>query len=183
MGFCLFNNVAIAAAAALQHHSIERVLIIDWDVHHGNGTQEIFYHRRDALFISLHQFPFWPGTGAQEEVGAGTGEGFTVNIPLPAGCGDKEYLAEFHARIVPIAREYQPQLILVSAGFDAHESDPLGDMRVTTQGFAAMCSVVRNLARELCDGRLVLILEGGYNLHALADSAVACARVLTSQET
>jgi acetoin utilization deacetylase AcuC-like enzyme len=180
MGFCLFNNVAAAAAYALHNHALKRVLIIDWDVHHGNGTQHIFYDRDDVLFVDLHQNPFWPGTGGLLEFGEERGEGFTVNFPLPGGTGNEVYVGIFDSLIAPIARAYQPELILVSAGFDAHEDDPLGEMRVTADGFAAMCSITRNLARELCGGRIALLLEGGYGLRGLADSAVACARVLTT---
>ena len=159
MGFCLFNNIAIAAEHALRHHDLKRILIIDWDVHHGNGTQEIFYSRGDVLFVSLHQYPFYPGTGALHETGEGEGKGSTINFPLPAGTGDETYIGIFSQIIAPIARAYQPELILVSAGFDAHESDPLGQMGVTTEGFAAMCTISRDLASELCDGRIALVLE------------------------
>ena len=179
MGFCLFNNVAIAAAHALEALGLERVLIADWDVHHGNGTQHAFEDRRDVLFFSTHQYPFYPGTGALGEAGVGAGEGFTVNVPLPAGTGDADYAAVFGDVLLPIADQYEPQLVLVSAGFDPHRDDPLGGMRVTEEGFARLCGAVKEIAGRHAQGRLVLLLEGGYDLPGLADSAAACARVLT----
>ncbi len=178
MGFCLFNNVAIGAEAALRKGA-ERVLVLDWDVHHGNGTQDIFYARRDVLYQSLHQYPFYPGTGAAFERGSGIGEGYTVNCPLPAGQTDADYGAVFHDLFFPIARAFSPDIVLVSAGFDPHEADPLAEMRVTERGFAAMCTVARRLAEECCGGKLVLLLEGGYHLSALARSVHACVEVLT----
>ncbi len=180
MGFCIYNNIAVAAAVALRDFGLKRLLIVDWDVHHGNGTQQIFYARSDVLFASLHQYPLYPGTGAMHEVGEGDGVGCTINLPLAAGSGDDVYLACLRAVVVPIARTYQPELILVSAGFDAHRADPLGAMSVTTKGFTDMCAAVRALAEETCHGRLVLALEGGYNLRALAESVVACASELTA---
>jgi len=181
MGFCLFNNVAVAAATALHQYGLKRVLVLDWDVHHGNGTQEIFYERDDVLFIDLHQHPLWPGTGGDDEQGRGKGEGFTVNFPLPAGTGNDIYLGIFRSIITPIARAYQPELILISAGFDAHEDDPLGEMDMTPEGYAGLCAIMHNLANELCNGRFVLSLEGGYGLDGLAASVLACARVLNGE--
>lgn len=178
MGFCLFNNVAVAAEAARQAGA-ERVLIVDWDVHHGNGTQHAFYEREDVLFCSSHQFPFYPGTGAPTDIGKGAGRGKTVNVALPAGMGDAEYGAVFHEVFLPVGQRYRPDLILVSAGFDPHRADPLGGMNVTERGFAAMCSALKALAEEVCGGRLVLTLEGGYDLDGLAQSAHACLEVLT----
>jgi len=170
MGFCLFNNVAIAAAYARAQHGIDRVLIVDWDVHHGNGTQEIFWSDANVLYISLHQFPFYPGTGRVDEVGDGDGRGLTVNIPMPGGFGDEEWTAAFRRVVEPIARQFDPQLVLVSAGFDAHASDPLGGMRVTEHGFATMADSLLAVAREHANGRLIAVLEGGYNVDALASS-------------
>jgi acetoin utilization deacetylase AcuC-like enzyme len=181
MGFCLFNNVAVAAAAA-RRLGAERVLIVDWDVHHGNGTQHLFESRRDILFFSSHQYPFYPGTGAPAEIGQGEGRGFTVNCALPAGQEDADYGAVFEDLFLPIATAFKPDLVLVSAGFDPHERDPLAEMRLTERGFAAMCTAVRRLADAQCRGRLVLVLEGGYHRAALAGSARACLEVLTGSE-
>jgi acetoin utilization deacetylase AcuC-like enzyme len=170
MGFCFFNNVAIAAAALLANHGLKRVLILDWDVHHGNGTQELFYASPQVLYMSLHQYPFYPGSGLFEEVGAGAGAGYTVNVPLPASFGDDEYLRAFDDLLMPIAHQFNPDFILISAGFDCHFRDPLGGMRVTERGFLAMARRMKRLAAECCGGRLVAALEGGYDLKALADS-------------
>ncbi len=173
MGFCLFNNVALAAAYAVHHHKMERVLVVDWDVHHGNGTQEIFWSDPRVLFVSLHQYPFYPGTGRFDDVGDGDGRGFTVNIPMPGGFGDAEWVAAFRRVVEPVAHQFKPQLVLVSAGFDAHANDPLGGMRVTEAGFAAMADSVLSIAREHANGRVIAALEGGYNLDALATSVEA----------
>ena len=178
MGFCLFNNVAIAAAHALAELGIERVLVVDWDVHHGNGTQSTFFQRDDVLALSLHQFPFYPGTGSADEIGAGPGRGYTVNVPFPAGRSNADYARALEDLLLPIAAEFRPELVLVSAGFDAHRADPLAEMGVTEDGFAAMTALVRDVAAEHAGGRLVLLLEGGYDLRALADSARACVDVL-----
>ncbi|MCH8345196.1 MAG: histone deacetylase [Planctomycetes bacterium] len=178
MGFCLFNNVAIAAAHARAALGCARIVIVDWDVHHGNGTQHIFGARQDVMFFSTHRYPFYPGTGSVDEVGTDQGAGFTVNVPLPAGFGDGEYHAIFCELLVPIADAFAPDLILVSAGFDAHRQDPLGGMAVTEDGFAALCATVCDLAHRHAQGRLVLVLEGGYDLPALADSVHACIGVL-----
>ncbi len=175
MGFCLFNHVAVAARYLQAQHGLARVLILDWDVHHGNGTEASFYDEGSVLYASLHQFPHYPGTGRAEDVGRGAGEGFTVNVPLPAGCGDGAYLAAFERVVLPIARQFDPQFVLVSAGFDPHARDPLGGMNVSESGFAAMAQRCLMLARERCDGRLVAVLEGGYDLEGLTASA---ARVL-----
>jgi acetoin utilization deacetylase AcuC-like enzyme len=178
MGFCLLNNVAIAAEAA-RRLGAERVMILDWDVHHGNGTQHLFEERRDVLFLSSHQYPFYPGTGAPEEIGRGEGAGFTVNCALPAGQDDGDYGAVFHDLFLPVGQAFAPDLVIVSAGFDAHAADPLAEMRATERGFASMASAVRQLAESCCQGRLVLVLEGGYDLGALAGSVRACLEVLT----
>jgi acetoin utilization deacetylase AcuC-like enzyme len=173
MGFCLFNNVAIGAAYARARFGLDRVLILDWDVHHGNGTQHMFERDPGVLYVSTHQYPFYPGTGAADEVGEGDGEGYTVNVPLPAGCGDAEYLDAFDSVIEPIVEQYAPQLVLLSAGFDPHNDDPLGGMRVTTPGFAAMTRILLQLAERSAGGRCVAVLEGGYDLHAVHASARA----------
>jgi acetoin utilization deacetylase AcuC-like enzyme len=178
MGFCLFNNVAIAAEHA-RSLGAERVLVLDWDVHHGNGTQAAFWGRRDVLYQSCHQFPYYPGTGAAEEVGAGEGQGYTVNVPLAAGRTDADLAAVFEDVFLPVADAYRPDLVIVSAGFDPHEDDPIGGMQVTERGFAAMCTAVRRLAEARCDGKLVLMLEGGYSLTGLPRSVHACVEVLT----
>jgi acetoin utilization deacetylase AcuC-like enzyme len=178
MGFCLFNNVAIAAQAA-RRLGAERVLIVDWDVHHGNGTQHLFERRRDVLYVSSHQYPFYPGTGAPTEIGRGEGEGFTVNCALPAGQDDADLGAVFHDLFLPVAQAFRPDFVLVSAGFDAHVRDPLGQMKLTERGFAAMCSGLRDIANDSCGGKLVLLLEGGYDLRALAGSTRVCLEVMT----
>lgn len=177
MGFCLFNNVAVAAEAA-RAAGAQRVLVLDWDVHHGNGTQASFYSRRDVMFCSSHQFPFYPGSGAPTEIGEGEGRGFTVNVALPGSMGDADYGAVFHEVFLPRALQFKPDVVLVSAGFDPHRADPIGGMDVTERGFAAMCSAVKSLASEVCGGKIVLLLEGGYDLDGLAQSVHACVEVL-----
>jgi acetoin utilization deacetylase AcuC-like enzyme len=177
MGFCFFNNIAIAAAHA-RARGVEHIAIVDFDVHHGNGTQHSFYTDPNVLFISTHQYPFYPGTGAASEIGGGPGTGFTVNVPIEGGATDGDYQRVFEAIVSPLLRRYRPDLVLVSAGFDAHERDPLAQMRVTTPGFVWMTTLLRDLADDLCGGRLALITEGGYDLRALADSLDAMCGVL-----
>lgn len=178
MGFCIFNNVAVAAEFALSKFSVNRILIADFDVHHGNGTQDAFYADPRVLYFSTHQYPFYPGTGWIDETGTGEGEGTTVNFPMTAGWGDEEYLRTFNEVLVPVARGFQPQLILVSAGFDAHWADRLAMMKVSVKGFAQMVMVLKELAAELCQGRLIFTLEGGYNLQVVASSVKAVFDVL-----
>ncbi|MFQ5824997.1 MAG: histone deacetylase [bacterium] len=173
MGFCLFNNVAIAARYLQNHHSIDKVCIIDWDVHHGNGTQNAFYDDSSVFYISIHQHPLYPGTGRAEERGQGAGEGATLNFPSPPGFGDKDYLNTFEKQIAPEVRNFNPDYILISAGFDAHRDDPLANMQVTEEGFGEMTVLIKLLAEECCQGRFVSLLEGGYNLNALAHSVEA----------
>lgn len=168
MGFCLLNNVAVAARIAQHIHHVERILIVDYDVHHGNGTQDIFYDDAGVYFLSTHQSPFYPGTGHIKEIGKGAGEGYTLNIPMPGGQGDRNYLRVFDEIIMPAARRYQPQLILVSAGFDAHWVDPLANMRLSLTGYAQLDQRLIQLANELCNGKIVFVMEGGYDLQALA---------------
>jgi acetoin utilization deacetylase AcuC-like enzyme len=165
MGFCLFNNVAIGARYAIQNFSLQKILIVDWDVHHGNGTQNSFYEEPRVLYFSTHRYGFfYPGTGAATEVGKGKGEGFNVNVPLSPGAGDTEYGIIFEEILKPIALEYQPQLILVSAGFDIHYDDPLGGMEVTEKGFARMTQILMEIAEATAQGRLAITLEGGYDV-------------------
>lgn len=173
MGFCLFNTVAIGARHLKSRHGAERVLIMDWDVHHGNGTQEAFYDDPSVLYISTHQHPYYPGTGAVEETGVSRGEGYTVNIPLPAGCGDGEYVQVFKDIVVPAAVRFAPEWILVSAGFDPHRRDPLGGMGVTEEGFAVMARLLLQLADRCAGGKIAFLLEGGYDLSALKNSVAA----------
>ena len=167
MGFCLLNNVAIAAQHALDAAGARRVLVVDWDVHHGNGTNDIFYARDDVLFCSIHQWPLYPGTGREADAGRGPGEGYTVNLPVPGGSGDGVYVSLVEHVVRPLARSYSPDLVLVSAGYDAHADDPLGGCFVTDAGYVAMSASVRALADEL-GVPLGIVLEGGYDLGALA---------------
>ncbi|HEY8448621.1 MAG TPA: histone deacetylase [Thermomicrobiales bacterium] len=180
MGFCLFNNVAIAAGHALSR-GLERVMIVDWDVHHGNGTQDAYYDTDAVLFCSIHQYPFYPGTGSTAENGLGKGDGYTLNIPLRAGQRDEDYLRVMNEVIVPAARKYRPELVLVSAGYDAHGADPIGGMRLTEAGFAELAKRVAAIAEEQCDGRMALVLEGGYDMTALARSVAATIRALDGE--
>lgn len=181
MGFCLFNNIAVAARHALDAHGLERVLVLDWDVHHGNGTNAAFHDSPEVLFVSLHQAPLYPGTGPADDVGSGDGAGYTVNVPLAAGAGDAIYSSLLEHLVVPLARAYVPQLVLLSAGFDAHRDDPLAEMLVTEDGFAAMAGTVRRVAAEL-EVPVGAVLEGGYDLRSLAASTLATLRVLTAPD-
>ncbi len=170
MGFCLFNNVALGARHLIREHGIERILCVDWDLHHGNGTQEIFYESPLVYYLSLHQGGFYPGTGAEEETGLAEGAGFTMNRPLPAGTNEEEYLEVFRESLRDAVERFSPEFILVSAGFDAHRDDPLGGLMVTEHGYGEMTRLVMETADIHCDGRLVSVLEGGYHLDALARS-------------
>jgi acetoin utilization deacetylase AcuC-like enzyme len=172
MGFCLYSNIAVGAAYA-RSRGCDRVAIVDYDVHHGNGTQWIFYENPTVLFASSHQYPFYPGTGADSEKGRGPGLGFTLNIPLDAGAQDAEIEQKYQAEVIPALRAFKPNLLMISAGFDAHEMDPLGQLRMTTEGFGRLTKMLVAAADELCEGRVVLVTEGGYDLKALADSLSA----------
>jgi acetoin utilization deacetylase AcuC-like enzyme len=168
MGFCLFNNVAIAARYAQEVFKVGKVAIIDWDVHHGNGTQEIFYDDPTVFYISLHQYPFYPGTGSSDEKGTGKGYGFTLNLPMPAGSDDEDYLKVFGEEIVPALEKFQPEFIIISAGFDAHRDDPLAGMNLTEEAFHKMTKLTNEVARKFSNSKILSVLEGGYNLKALA---------------
>ncbi|MEJ2067735.1 MAG: histone deacetylase, partial [Deltaproteobacteria bacterium] len=170
MGFCIFNNIAIGAKYALSAHGLERILICDWDLHHGNGTQKTFYEDPQVLYFSTHQYPYYPGSGHYTEIGEGPGKGYTVNVPLSTGYGDADYANILRHILRPIALAYQPQLILVSAGFDIYRQDPLGGMDVTEKGFARLIDTIMDVADAVCEGRLVVTLEGGYHLEGQARS-------------
>jgi acetoin utilization deacetylase AcuC-like enzyme len=170
MGFCLFNNVAIAARHALANHGLSRVLIVDWDVHHGNGTQDIFYESGEVGFLSAHRYPFYPGSGTIEETGSGSGLGSTLNLPVAFGLPRSEYCAQFRAALGRAADRCRPELILLSAGFDAHKDDPIGSLGLESRDFGELTQLVIDAADEYCGGRIVSLLEGGYNVDALAES-------------
>ena len=182
MGFCLFNNVAVAARALQAEEGLEKILILDWDVHHGNGTQHSFESDPSVFYASTHQFPYYPGTGDAGEAGVGAGEGTTLNVPFPAGCGDDEYIGALQRLVSPAARWFRPQMILISCGFDAHRDDPLASMGVSGEGFLAMTRIVRALADELCDGRIAFVLEGGYAASGLLDGTRAVLRGMLEPE-
>jgi acetoin utilization deacetylase AcuC-like enzyme len=173
MGFCIFNNVAVTARYLQKQHGLKRVLIVDWDLHHGNGTQHSFYDDPSVMYMSTHQYPYYPGTGWYEETGEGKGRGHTVNVPLSYGMGDADYLHAFEEVFMPIARLYKQEMVIVSAGFDTHQNDPLGGMSVTESGFAMMTRMLMDMAEESCGGRILFCLEGGYDLAALTNSVRA----------
>jgi acetoin utilization deacetylase AcuC-like enzyme len=178
MGFCIFNNIALAARYAQRKHGLERVLIADWDVHHGNGTQDIFYSDGSVLFFSTHQYPWYPGTGAVNEAGEGKGKGLIVNCPFPAGAGRKEVVGAFRSRLSAAAQDFRPDLVLLSAGFDSREGDPLGLFTLNDQDFADLTKVMLEIADQYAHGRLISVLEGGYSLTGLAAAVAAHVRVL-----
>jgi acetoin utilization deacetylase AcuC-like enzyme len=180
-GFCIFNNIAVGARHALVRWGMERILIVDWDLHHGNGTQEAFYEDRQVLYCSTHQSPAYPGTGGLEETGKGAGIGYTINIPLRPGADDAFYVRVFREILRPVARMFRPEIILVSAGFDPYVGDPLGEMKVTPEGFACLTRILLDLAEECCNGRLVLVLEGGYNVSGQTKSVRAVLQELLGE--
>ncbi len=182
MGFCLFNNVAVAARALQAECGVGKILICDWDVHHGNGTQHSFEDDPSVLYFSTHQFPYYPGTGDFGEAGRGRGEGTTVNVPMPAGCGDLEYGGVLRRILAPVARGFAPEMILISCGFDAHRDDPLASMELSESGYGAMTAIVRSLADELCGGRIAFVLEGGYSAASLMQGTRAVVSEMTSQQ-
>ena len=173
MGFCIFNNIAIAARYLQKRYAVEKILIIDWDVHHGNGTQHAFEEDLSVFYFSLHQYPYYPGTGSAEEKGRGKGEGYTLNIPMSAGSGDKEYLNAFREKLLPAADRFSPEFVLISAGFDAHHEDPLAGMKLTEDTYYQMSKMVKDIAENHCSGRVISLLEGGYSLSALARSVAS----------
>jgi acetoin utilization deacetylase AcuC-like enzyme len=170
MGFCIFNNIAIGAAYATVKKGIEKVAIIDWDVHHGNGTQKAFYISDNILYVSLHQYPHYPGSGLDSETGAGSGEGYTINLPMPGGSDDDDYREAFEKIILPALDTFQPGLIFISAGFDAHRADPLAGINLSTEFYGEMTSLLRESANQYCGGRIISVLEGGYNMDILKET-------------
>ncbi len=181
MGFCLFNNVAVAARYALQK-SLSRILIVDFDVHHGNGTQDVFYDEAEVFYFSTHQYPHYPGTGDWREIGRGAGQGYTANVPMRGGVGDEGYSRIFDELLYPLAERYQPQLILVSAGYDAHWADPLAAMQLSVEGYARLAQALKAMADDLCKGKIIFTLEGGYHLEVLSYAVLATCRVLLGEE-
>ena len=182
MGFCFFNNIAIGAKYLQQQYGIKKVAIADWDVHHGNGTQHTFYSDPSVLYFSCHQYPHYPGTGQRDETGKGDGKGTTVNVPLAAGCTDTDYLEAIRSKLRPAIDKFKPEFMLISAGFDAHVRDPLSGMQVSSSGFAEMTAELMGMADQHCGGRLVSVLEGGYDLAGLADAVTAHVRALVTTE-
>ena len=172
MGFCIFNNIAIGAAYALAKKDAHRVAIIDWDLHHGNGTQHIFYERDDVLYVSLHQYPHYPGSGSADERGIGKGAGHTINIPMAAGSTDGDYRKALSTIVIPRLTDFRPEMLFISAGFDAHRDDPLGSMNLSSEFYGEMTVMLKKVADQFCDGRMISVLEGGYGLSALKESAL-----------
>ena len=182
MGFCLFNNIAILARYLQGQHGLDKILILDWDVHHGNGTQHTFEEDPSVLYVSLHQYPFYPGTGAASETGIGCGKGATLNCPMPAGSGDEDYCAAFREKILPKIGEFKPEAVLISAGFDAHAQDPLAHIQLSTGFFAWLSERMMETADKFSAGRLISLLEGGYNLKVLPECVASHLEVLSRKE-
>jgi acetoin utilization deacetylase AcuC-like enzyme len=180
MGFCIFNNIAIGAAYALAHQRLSRIAIVDWDLHHGNGTQKAFYDTDEVLYVSLHEYPFYPGTGRETDKGEGKGLGYTINLPQVPGSSDDDYRAAFQEIIIPALANYRPELIMISAGFDAHRDDPLGDLYLSTEFYGEMTAMLVEMARQYSKGRIISVFEGGYNLQALKDSVTVHLKELAS---
>jgi acetoin utilization deacetylase AcuC-like enzyme len=180
-GFCLFNNIALGAMHAMNRHSLNRILIVDWDLHHGDGTAQTFYNDNRVLYFSTHQYPAYPGTGAVEEIGRGNGIGYTINVPLRPGAGNAQYVKIYRRLLDPVALAFKPELVLVSAGFDIYAQDPLGGMRVTSRGFAYLTRILMNIADACCQGRLVLTLEGGYHIDGQTASVKAVLKELRDE--
>ncbi|MFI5252399.1 MAG: histone deacetylase [Bacteroidota bacterium] len=178
MGFCLFNNVAVGARYAQERHGVGKIAIVDWDVHHGNGTQDIFYSDPTVLYISTHQYPYYPGSGSRSERGEGKGEGFTLNIPMRSGSGEAEYMTAFQQEIIPAIDNFHPELLFISAGFDAHRDDPLANINLTEESYKKMTKMLMESADKHCQGKIISVLEGGYNLHSLSKSVEGHVRVL-----
>ena len=170
MGFCIFNNVAIGARYLQKRYHLKRILIIDWDAHHGNGTEEVFYEDPEVFYISLHQYPHYPGTGSKDDIGKGKGKGFNLNIPMPAGSGDREYLKAFNEIIIDTVDDFKPEFILISAGFDGHRDDPLSSLTLTENGYYEITKIIKEFAKAYSQNRIVSVLEGGYYLFSLANS-------------
>lgn len=181
MGFCLFNNVAIAARYGIDRYSLQRIFILDWDVHHGNGTHHSFYAEHNVYFCSIHQWPLYPGIGAAEERGRGLGKGYTLNVPLPSGCGDEVYLKVLQEQVLPAMRLYRPDLLIISAGFDAHADDPLAQMNLSTEGYREMTRLVRQEMKAINGGKILSVLEGGYHHQNLAASVLAHLEALVEE--
>lgn len=179
MGFCLINHVAVAARYVQKKYGLQRILIVDWDVHHGNGTEHMFYPDPSVFYFSTHQSPYYPGTGAATDTGSGDGIGFTLNVPLPAGTGDADLMRVFETKLVPAMEAFQPEFVLISAGFDAHRDDPLAAFELTAEGYSELTRIVMEIAAKSARGRIVSLLEGGYDLDALASSVEAHIRTLS----
>lgn len=182
MGFCLFNNIAVTARYLQREHGVGKLAIVDWDVHHGNGTQDIFYEDESVFFFSIHQSPLYPGTGSKNEQGSGKARGTTLNVPMPPGSGDDEYITVFKDILIPALMDYTPEIILISAGFDAHYLDPLSNTHITTEGFASLTNLVMDIAKETTSGKIVSALEGGYSLDGVSESVVAHVERLINYE-
>ena len=171
-GFCIFNNIAIGARYLQKEHNLEKILIIDWDIHHGDGTHYYFYSDPTVFYFSIHEYPFYPGTGRHYETGSGNAVGYTLNVPVPFGTGVNDYIEAFQNKLKPIALKFDPDFILISAGFDAHKDDPLSGLSITTEAYGQFTDIIREIADQTCGGKIVSVLEGGYELKALSESVL-----------